>query len=378
MQLKMPRTVTTPLLPSAFLRRALPVAALAWAQALSACSAADVAESADETAEIEEAFTATAGLMSGVSSYEGTIVSRGTGKLDLFVRSDSGTIVFHRYLVGGGGWLPGVDLGRPPGVTLGTSVAAAVNGGRLDLFVVTSTGRVYQRTSNVTLGEPTWGSWVQVPDVTVKAPSALDAITVTSWGPGRLDLFYITPNGNLGHKWGDNNAWSGVESGDNAATWYLKPPGAFAYSPPIESVSTKLGRLDIILGSQTGAPGLKHHAYYGDVNGWQQPVNVTCCSDGEGGNFAPTDFVVAKMNPITSTSFSVFVKHGSIGGRIEQLAWQNGWFQPSGSVVPFDRSQQLSLTAINLTGAVQYSGGLKTAIVGAYANTISGWLATFP
>jgi hypothetical protein len=348
-------------------RRSSMVGMVLCAQALSACTLADPGEFGEEIAEVREPFTASfAGTLSGRASEHSALASRGTGLLDLFTRkpgplSTTGPIMLHRF-VDGIGWTSAIEIGNPVTLPFTGAIAVTANGGRLDLFAATSDGKVYHRFSNVTTGVPTWSAWFEVPSVTVKNPTSDDAITVTSWGPGRLDLFWITPSGNIGHKWADNYVWSGTETGDDTSRWYLRPAVAEAYTPPIESVSTQLGRLDIVVGASTAFRGLKHHAYYASASGWQAPTYRACCKDGNGASFGVFDLTLAKRS---GTSFSLYTKGVPAGTTtIEQLVWNNGWNFINGSIVSFDSSQPISgMTNVILNDALQWSGS-RIDIVG--------------
>lgn len=235
-----------------------------------ACGEVDpsIAYEDDKVDTISEALYST--TWSGTLDLSGTdaaIVSRGTDLLDLF-RIDGGSLKYKRY---NGTWQSDVSLGKPSGVTQLYSVAAANNGGRLDVFAVGSDQRIWHRWStNFGTGSPTWNTdgWkADIPNnPTVKSKSSL---AVTSWGEGRLDIFWWTTNNKLGHAWGEDFALNGSESGDTSSKTYLQPIGSSSGGGDLSVTSWGWGRLDIFFArGGTTAYQISHHWYDEAGNGW--------------------------------------------------------------------------------------------------------------
>jgi hypothetical protein len=340
-------------------RRSL-VGTLLCTQALFACYSPDAGENiATESQAFSYQF---AGTLSGTRSAGSAYASRGPGLLDLFYLNDvayptfPNTVSYRRY-VDGLGWVsPTFTLGRPNGWPV--DIAATANGGRIDLFVATQDGNVYHRASSVAQGTaaPTWPTgWVQVSGVTAKSPSSGDSITVSSWGPGRLDLYWITPSGNIGHKIAENNAWVATETGDTPETWWLQPSGGTnAYSPPIESASPMVGHLDIVLRTASGT--LNHHFW--DVDHWDKTA-LTCCQRPDGVAFSLGDFVLARSGHLSDFHLYAQDYLGSVGGQgqtvLERLVHDGSWNMPGGIVRAMDSSNAF----VAVPGSVLLNEGLR-------------------
>jgi len=272
---------------------------LLCALALSSCSASD-SDGEESIATEQQDLSATwFGTLPGWGSKNTVMTSRGLGKLDVF-RTVSGSVIFNRY-THTTGYDPPVNLGKPSGVTLAslavtTNLQDAASNPRIDLFAAATNGAVYHKSSNTTFGVPTWSDWTLMNGITVKAPT-VDAITVTSYGQRQLDLFWVTPAGNIGHTWAVNNAWVAIETGDNSGPAHLRMPNGTVLSPPIESVSIRSNRVDVVV----GFPGPKAHLTWD--NGWTGPTPMVCCQVGSLVAFGLHDFVLMKAS---STSFELF------------------------------------------------------------------------
>src|SRR5262249_33113135 len=103
-------------------------------------------------------------------------------------------------------------------------------------------------------------------------PSRSDTnqLALTSWGGGRLDAFWVTDSGNLGHAWGTNNLTGGSETGDGSGPAYMKPivpsPGLH-----LDAATWGPGRLDIVAGNITGDSnqfGYMNHHWYDESAGF--------------------------------------------------------------------------------------------------------------
>jgi hypothetical protein len=127
----------------------------------------------------------------------------------------------------------------PPAVqafslTIFTSSGPAVSSwapGRLDLFARGADNAIWQDFS----GAGRWSGWISQGKTIVSSPAAV------SWGPNRIDLFGVGSDGRLYHKYWTGQAWSGWISPFGAP-----PPGIAAGSGPAVS-SWAAGRLDVFV-----------------------------------------------------------------------------------------------------------------------------------
>ncbi len=177
-----------------------------------------------------------------------------------------------------GAWTFGSTFPAPAaGVTV-RAVSVIKAGNRIDLFAVGSDNKVYRRVSlNPGASVPTFGGWSLVLNVgTVKAGAKIAA---TSWGAGRIDLFWITPTNVIGHAWYDNFAFSGFQTGSNTA-WLASLPGF--PSGHIEAVSMSSGRIDVFLLTGTEDFMIHHHSWN---NGAFGRAEYSARGDGQVGNF---------------------------------------------------------------------------------------------
>jgi hypothetical protein len=95
----------------------------------------------------------------------------------------------------------------PPWVTLdgycNYGVAVSSWGpGRLDVFVIGQDGATWHRAWS----ETAWADWKSLSGGCICAPAAV------SWGPNRIDAFVISGDHALYHKWWDGSTWSGWEN----------------------------------------------------------------------------------------------------------------------------------------------------------------------
>jgi hypothetical protein len=290
-----------------------------------ACSANPL-EWEEEVSESTEAIFPIGFGSLGAPSVQTAVASRGPLLLDMFtLNTNFAEVVYHRHA---NGWQPPVSMGKPPGVSTVGSIAVVNNGGRLDLFAHASDGKIYHRFSNHTTGIPTFTPWGQVPGVTLStATGNPDRIAVTSWEPGRLDLFWLTSAGNIGHKWATGYVWQGQESGDTGVP-YLQP--TIKVFSNLEAVSARPGRIDIVLAG-TLILGFQHHWYDSSAGHWgsgstlhRQTVN---CS--------PTCSNVKDISimPNGTNGIEVFVKHDANSTAVDglmrmPLSFPNTWLFP--------------------------------------------------
>ena len=243
--------------------------------AVTACASNDGAgnENISEVNEAAHYFTDWSGYWGG-TIVDAAVVSRGTNLYDVFTIQGN-DLIYDRYASGWQPPGPNHNLGRPNGVSSLRSVAATTTltatDQRLDVFVVGSDNHIWHRfTTGGGTGEPTWDEsprWHEI----VGAPtvrSSVPAVAATSWGQGRIDLFWWTQAGNLGHAWAENLAWGGSESGDTAGKTYLQPPGGTGDGGDLSAVSWGSNRLDIFYLSGSFAGQLSHHWFDGAGNGW--------------------------------------------------------------------------------------------------------------
>jgi hypothetical protein len=193
-------------------------------------------------------------------SKETVILSRGTSCVDLFTLTSAQNVEHRRYSHATGWFAPTV-FSNPVGTTL-RSIAATINGTtRVELFATGANGKVYRAWSGAwatcTSGLA-WVGWFEVAGAVTTTGDTRDKIAVTSWEPGRIDAFWITPAGNIQHGSSINNVWQGLESGDNGVT-YLQ-----SATTPLEAVSSRPGRIDLLF----GASPIKHQWYDSTNGGW--------------------------------------------------------------------------------------------------------------
>ncbi len=137
---------------------------------------------------------------SGWSTLGGTFTSapavaaRGAQRLELFARGE-GNQLFQRSF--NKTWGPWKNLGG--GIT--SAPAVVVRGAKIDVFARGNDGQLMQKTF-----DKTWSPWKGLGGVLVGAPAA------TSWSSNRIDVFVRGTTNQLHHKWFDGNTWSGWES----------------------------------------------------------------------------------------------------------------------------------------------------------------------
>jgi len=242
---------------------------------LSGCSAeiGDAEEAVESSTQAVVEHMTWSGHMN-VDTDDSAAVSSGPDRLDLFT-IESGRLWYRPY-AHSTGWRTPVDLKKPAVFNEVRTVAAVKNGAgtRIDVFAVAASQKIYHRYKTGS-GDTDWSAWFQILNQpTVKADSAL---AVTSWASGRLDLFWWTPSDNLGHAWATNNQWSGTESGDTPSKTYLQVPG-HDWGGDLTAVSWGPNRIDLFY--VTGPQKIAHHWF---SNGWAEPelFNVWSVEDGQ-------------------------------------------------------------------------------------------------
>jgi hypothetical protein len=197
-------------------------------------------------------------------SFVGTpsAVSDGAGDLTVFARDSSGGYEFNEYFHGawGGQWFRPFVFGGTP---ISDPVITSWGLGRLDLFY------------NVTVqtGSSPWlehvfyssavGAWSTIEVLSTGGPTSLAAV---SWGPGRIDVFGRGANNELEHKWFDNGQWS---------SGWENLGGILTSNPATTSLGA--GRLDVF------ARGTDGHVWdkWFSSGGWSSWVDRGCCLAGD-------------------------------------------------------------------------------------------------
>jgi Surface antigen len=179
--------------------------------------------------------------------------TRGDHRLDLFIQgtNPTGANTFHNWSDAApwGGW----QLLEATTLTRVTSAVASVSwsSDRIDLFARGEAGDLMHKWWNASTG---WGDWVSMGSCIVDAP------TVSSWGPARLDVFAQGCNStgpNLLHWWWEGSAW-GSETVPETG-----PFGRITSAPT--ATSWGLGRIDLFA---RGPDASLVHKWYNDWSGW--------------------------------------------------------------------------------------------------------------
>ena len=246
---------------------------------IGACGGVDSAsdEKVSTTNEATIWTTAWSGnLNGGASIADAAVISRASENYDLFTLEpglQGGNLVYQHYELGS--WQGQVSLGRPdlngPLRSVTATRTLTSSGQRIDVFAVSSDNHIYHKfspnnsgTAAIDWTNQTWHQVSNNPFVSVGSP-----VAATSWGVGRIDLFWWTPEGNLGHAWADNLAWTDTETGNTPSKTYLQPVGGAGTGTDLSAVSWGSNRLDIFYLNGSGHIG--HHWYDGAGNGWGSP-----------------------------------------------------------------------------------------------------------
>jgi hypothetical protein len=240
-----------------------------------ACSGQDVAQ--ESIAVDSEPITALwQGCLSqfGITGASPVVVSRGSGLLDLFaiVPNAQGTqrVVFSRY---NGNWQSPIDLPVPSGESF-FHVAVVKNGNRLDLIASTVSHKLFHTFSSTGTGALTFNPWTRVTGAGTNVGFGANGRTLamTSFSGGRIDAWWLTNAGNIGHGFGFN-AINAIETGDTTSLTYLRP--VFPPASSIEAHSWADGRIDLVLvGANTNTGTLGHHFYDVNDGDWGSGSNV--------------------------------------------------------------------------------------------------------
>ncbi len=170
-------------------------------------------------------------------------VSWGPERLDLFARSEQGSLIhkqYHRYF----GWTQWEDLG---GCIVGAPTASSWGPYRIDVFV--------QGCNNIGINmhhiwyDGVWHGWEVVPQMNARISAPPAAV---SWGPNRIDIFASAENGELLHNW-FGGRWYGI---DTQGGCIVGQPAVSSWRP---------GRLDVFVQScNDNGPNMSHKWYDND------------------------------------------------------------------------------------------------------------------
>jgi hypothetical protein len=168
------------------------------------------------------------GVASGASP---TVSSSGSGQLEVFIRGTDNAIWCD--FNDGYGWLGweslgGDVLGNPAAVS--PTPTATSPTGTIDLFGVGTDQNLYEDTWNGS----SWSGWVKELSAPPPGVASGASPTVSSWGPGRLDVFI---------RGGDNAAWHNAWNGSSWSGW--ESQGGILVSD-LAAVSWGSNRIDLI------------------------------------------------------------------------------------------------------------------------------------
>lgn len=168
------------------------------------------------------------------------VTSLQSGRIDLFWRSSSGTLI-HQYRPSGGSWTRNRGLG---GSLASQPAAVSWAPGRIDVFARGTDNTLVHRW--FTGGR--WSRWESLGGNLSSAPA------VASWGPGRLDVFIRGGGGGLRHKsFVSGSGWSRWRSLGGTLT---SSPAAVSWAP---------GRIDVFA---RGTGNTLRHRWFVSGTGW--------------------------------------------------------------------------------------------------------------
>ena len=264
-----------------------------------------------------------------IDALDGAVVSVESaepGRMDLFTRGPDSAL--HQKTFVNGAWTGWNDLG---GSISSAPSAVSWGAGRLDVFARSTSNTLVQRTWTSAGG---WADWADLGGVLTAAPSA------ASWGPGHLDVFIRGASNSVQHKWYLDNGWSGwadlggsftsapaaasyqnghvevfVRGTDNALwhAWFLNGAwstfssmgGTLTSAPGVTSWGA--GHLDVFVRGQNNL--LEHRFYSGST--WSNWISL-----GGGTGSAPT---ATSKNANQLDTFSV-----SPSGELQQKSFGPG------------------------------------------------------
>jgi hypothetical protein len=268
--------------------------------AASGCSSEQNAGDSGQIAKTSEAFTvAWNGYLDQFgltgANLDIAAVHRGNGVVNLVTGNGSGDILVWR---NDNGW-QSQTLAHPSGVQL-VGIAAANNGGKLEIIASTNTQKIYytHSTNTAATGPLTFVAWTQIAGATSTGSSRNQLALTTSPPADVRDAFWLTPAGNIGHA----NWFNGVlvvESGDTPGMTQLQPVSG-AHS--LDAIDSGNGRIDIALSGNESV--FQHHWFDPNAGGWGSGSGVhretlVINSGDTGGTFhrAPADFAMVSTSP---------------------------------------------------------------------------------
>jgi hypothetical protein len=236
------------------------------------------------------------------------VASQGQYELDLFWMDSSNNL---RQLEWNNGWVQSPSNPANLGPSLaapGTKpVAVSWGPGRIDVFQIANTPggtQLYHKASN----NGSWGGWsnVNMPEggpTSSTISSAFD-VAVSSWGPGRIDVFAISYAREVWHTAYDStypNGW-----------WPWEDLGGYATSAPA-AASWASGRIDMVV--RGGDNGVYHKAWAG---AWY-PSQLGYEYLGGGNAFGPGGVAISSYQP---NRLDVFAGSRS---SLAHLTYDNAW-----------------------------------------------------
>lgn len=173
--------------------------------------------------------------------------SWGPNQIDLFARSETGTLLHKQYqqYFGWGKW---EDMG---GCIIGAPTVTSWGVNRLDVFVEGCNGAGINMHHRWYDGS--WHDWEVVPGMNARISAPPSAV---SWGPNRIDIFARGEDGALIHNW-YGGVWYGIDSQGGCI---IGQPAVASWSP---------GRLDVFVQSCNDVGANMSHKWY-DNNTWYQ------------------------------------------------------------------------------------------------------------
>jgi len=286
---------------------------------------------------------------SGVTDVD--VASVASNRLDMFVARSGKVDVWH--YISGNGWQ---NLGQ---LAINNKsikqVAAVANGSRVDVMLWTGSQIFWTFSTSP-------GSFSGAVELDIPSTRSTTNIALTSWASGRLDLFWMTPSGNLGHAWFTNNTHAGTETGDTSSKKYLQPLSSGTNSPgTLEAVSWGSGRIDIMFIGDDGK--LQHHWYDRDNGGWGPSSTPNRKSFGayrfsQQENIQPTDLALTSKGPgkldlvIQGT---VPANHSTVDPKF-YARFSSAWFLHEGRI-RFEDINPSGTTSRGVNSAVRWGAG---------------------
>lgn len=217
-------------------------------------------------------------------------------------------------------------LGAPSGVTFLHMAATHSGEGWLEVFAVSTAGKIYHNFASV---GSAWSGWQLLAGgggITIPAAHISSGIAVTSWGPRRIDLFWFTPTNRIAHAWWEQHTLQGAESGlTTSKTWFQVDGNLQPNDRQIEAVSTAFGKIDLFY-TTPGDFGIRHHFFANNSWGTTAAPNRRryACNGSLDGSFSPTTFALS-ISGGNNIDFTTVVPpwEGASGGKSLRSAGLN-------------------------------------------------------